>query len=219
MPHQILALERLLFQKFDLAEVFVLEVLRLRAEVLIVLQAFDDVSVTYRRLPDVHVEHGLLKYVFVFQLTEELMVGFLPVPVITHRDEARYGEVIRPHQRHQENANFQGGLQDRFQESLQYPLIREYDLRCGELHVPFPRLPDHHKPMQIPPVYLHLLQEEMSGLVLRFLFQNPGYPVHMERKYLRREEQPVLSGGHVPRGSDVQHLTDAFAGSVFQYVQ
>ena len=47
--------------------------------------------------------------------------------------------------------------------------------------------------MQIPPVYLHLLQEEMSGLVLRFLFQNPGYPVHMERKYLRREEQPVLS--------------------------
>ena len=50
-------------------------------------------------------------------------------------------------------------------------------------------------------------------------FQNPGYPVHMERKYLRREEQPVLSGGHVPRGSDVQHLTDAFAGSIFQYVQ
>ena len=84
MPHQILELERLLFQKFDLAEVFVLEVLRLRAEVLIVLQAFDDVSVTYRRLPDVHVEHGPLKYVFVFQLTEELMVGFLPVPVTTH---------------------------------------------------------------------------------------------------------------------------------------
>ena len=84
VPHQILALERLLFQKFDLAEVFVLEVLRLRAEVLIVLQAFDDVSVTYRRLPDAHVEHGLLKYVFVFQLTEELMVGFLPVPVTTH---------------------------------------------------------------------------------------------------------------------------------------
>ena len=50
-------------------------------------------------------------------------------------------------------------------------------------------------------------------------FQNPGYPVHMERKYLRREEQPVLSGGHVPCESDVQHLTDAFAGSIFQYVQ
>ena len=46
VPHQILELERLLFQKFDLAEVFVLEVLRLRAEVLIVLQAFGDVSVT-----------------------------------------------------------------------------------------------------------------------------------------------------------------------------
>ena len=60
VPHQILALERLLFQKFDLAEVFVLEVLRLRAEVLIVLQAFGDVSVIYRRLPDVHVEQSFV---------------------------------------------------------------------------------------------------------------------------------------------------------------